>query len=206
MGRAWRVTLACGCAVAAALAGGCGSGGSTTATTSSAPAEAGPRTLVLVGDSLAVGIRSLLPALLPGWRVRIDGRGGRPLADGMAVLAGTELPSDGSAVLAISLFTNDDPAHTGALEAAARQTLRRAGARGCVVWASIARPPLDGVTVAAANRVLARLAEADPRLRLVPWAREVAAHPSLLGPDGVHPTPDGYRLRAELYAQAARSC
>jgi lysophospholipase L1-like esterase len=27
-----------------------------------------------------------------------------------------------------------------------------------------------------------------------------------MGADGVHPTPDGYRARAALYAQAIQSC
>jgi lysophospholipase L1-like esterase len=136
--------------------------------------------------------------------VRVDGRGGRPLAEGMDVLARTDL--SGAGVLAISLFTNDAPTETGALEAAVRATLARAGPRGCVVWATIVRPPLDGVSYNRANALLERLATRDRRLRLVPWARRVAAQPRLMGPDGVHPTPAGYALRAAMYARAARSC
>jgi hypothetical protein len=159
---------------------------------------------VLVGDSLAVGIESLLPSLLPGWRVSVDGRVSRPLAEGMAIVRQTSIPSDG--VLAVSLFTNDDPTHTAQLQAAVRSTLERVGSRGCVIWATIVRPPLNGVSYTAANNVLRRMAASEPRLRLVPWAEEVAARPSLVGGDGVHPTPAGYRLRAQLYARAAQSC
>jgi hypothetical protein len=54
-------------------------------------------------------------------------------------------------------------------------------------------------------RVLLRRSE-DPRLRVVPWAEQVAANPKLVGSDGVHATPAGYQLRAQLYAQAAQSC
>jgi lysophospholipase L1-like esterase len=75
-----------------------------------------------------------------------------------------------------------------------------------VIWATIVRPPVNGSTYRAANAVLARLAADDPRLRLVPWAEKGAADPNLVGADGVHPTPAGYGLRAQLYAQAARSC
>jgi hypothetical protein len=179
----------------------------TPAQTQPAPStDAGRGTLILVGDSLAVGIRSALPAQLPGWQVTVDGRVSRPLAEGMSVLAATPVPSDGSAVLAISLFTNDDPTHTSQLQAAVSRTLSRVGANGCVVWATVARPPVDGVSYDAANTLLRRLARADSRLKLVPWAEQTAAQPSLLGPDGVHPTPAGYQLRARLYAQAARSC
>jgi lysophospholipase L1-like esterase len=41
---------------------------------------------------------------------------------------------------------------------------------------------------------------------VVPWAQTVAEHPEWLGHDGVHPNDTGYRVRAQLYAQAARSC
>ena len=160
----------------------------------------------MIGDSLAVGVRALLPSLLPGWQVSVDGRVSRPLAEGVSILRGTTIPSDGSTVLAISLFTNDDPTHTAQLRAAVEQTLARVGANGCAVWATIARPAVNGVSYDAANSLLRRMAQEDTRLRLVPWAEQTAARPSLLGPDGVHPTPAGYRLRAQLYAQAAESC
>jgi hypothetical protein len=164
------------------------------------------RALVLVGDSLAVGVRSLLPTLLTGWRVKVDARTGRPLAEGMDIVAGTPLPSDGSTVLAISLFTNDDPTHARELEAAVRASLAQVGPNGCVLWATIVRPPLNGVSYEAANSLLRRLADRDERLRIVPWAEEVAARPSLLAADGVHATPQGYQARAQLYARAAQSC
>src|SRR4051812_46413803 len=100
-------------------------------TTSPAPNPGASRhALVLIGDSLAVGVQSLLPSLLPGWRVTVDGRVGRPLAEGMGIIAQTALPSDGATVLAVSLFTNDDPTHTAQLQAAVRSTLERVGSRG----------------------------------------------------------------------------
>jgi hypothetical protein len=173
---------------------------------SSTPPASAPRSLILIGDSLAVGIRPLLPALLPGWKLTIDGRVGRPLAEGMNILARTQLPSDGSTVLAISLFTNDDPTHLAALGQAVQTTLARVGPRGCVIWATIASHPVGGVTYAKANALLDQRAAQDPRLQLVPWARAVQQDPGLLGPDHVHPTPQGYQLRAELYAQAAERC
>jgi hypothetical protein len=179
---------------------------SSTATTPASPAPSGrARSLVLVGDSLAVGVRTLLAAQLPGWKVEVLGRVGRPLAEGMSVLEGLGL-SGSSPVVAISLFTNDDPTHTSALEAAARRTLDLVGARGCAIWATIARPPVNGVSYRAANAILERLAATDGRLRVVPWAEQVAANSRLLGADGVHPTPAGYELRARLYAQAAQAC
>jgi lysophospholipase L1-like esterase len=125
----------------------------------------------------------------------------------MRLLAATGLGS-APVVLAMSLFTNDDPRNTGALESAVRTSVSRAGG-GCAVWATIVRPPLGGVGYQAANDLLERLA-ADPalagRLLIVPWARQVAAHPGWLAGDGVHATPEGYRARAQMYADAARAC
>ncbi len=164
----------------------------------------GSGTLVLIGDSLAEGIEPLLPRELPGWRITSDALTSRPLAAGMGILARTRVP-DG-AVVAMSLFTNDDPSRIAALEAAVRTSVRRAGPRGCAVWATIARPPFGGRSYAAANALLLRLdAALGRRLAVVPWA-ELAGRSGWLAADRVHANPTGYRARARLYAQAARSC
>jgi hypothetical protein len=162
--------------------------------------------LLVIGDSLSVGTAPLLPVLLPEMQVRTDGLGGRPLAQGIRILSVSSLPPDGSTVLAFSLFTNDDPRHVHDLEAAVRATLAAAGPKGCVVWATIVRPPVHGVSYDAANGVLRRIAASDPRMRLVRWDEEVRAEPIILGPDGIHPTPRGYQIRAQMYAGAVRSC
>jgi hypothetical protein len=162
------------------------------------------RKLVLIGDSLGEGIEPYLPGLLPGWSVRSDSKTSRPLGTGMGILANT--PISGPTVLAFSLFTNDSPSNLGALESAVRTSLQRAGANGCAVWATIRRPPYEGVSYAAANRLLEQLAAQNPRLRVVPWADTTRANPSWLGRDGVHATSTGYRARAQMYADAARSC
>ena len=166
------------------------------------PARAGEREVLLVGDSLADEIANLLPAALPGWRVRIDAEWGRPLAEGMRILADDPAPP---AILAISLFTNDDPRNVGALEAAVRATASRPG--GCAVWATIVAPAYAGTSHAGANRLLRRLAR-DPalKLELADWARAVERDASLLSDDEVHASPAGYRARALMYARAIRAC
>lgn len=161
--------------------------------------------VVVVGDSLAVGMRGLLGPLVPGGEVSFEARTSRPLADGMAIVEETDLTTVPT-VLAVSLFTNDDPTEVDALEAAVRQTVAEVGPAGCAVWATIVRPPLNGVSYAAANRKLARLGRSIPNLRIVDWAGRVAAEPALLADDGVHATPLGYQARAALYAEAIRSC
>jgi hypothetical protein len=108
-----------------------------------------------------------------------------------------------AAVSAFSLFTNDGPTNTSALEAAVRES----ASGGCAVWATIVRPPQGGTSYKAANQVLERLAQELPgRVVVVPWAATVAANPGLVGSDGVHATTQGYQQRAQLYAQAIQSC
>jgi hypothetical protein len=166
------------------------------------PERADARDVLVVGDSLADGMASFLPGTLPGWRVRIDAEWGRPLGEGMQILAREAAPP---AILAISLFTNNDPRDVAALEAAVRATARRPG--GCAVWATIVAPPYEGVGHGAANALLRRLA-ADPQLdlELVDWARAVQRDPSLMSDDEVHASPGGYRARARMYARAIRAC
>ena len=170
---------------------------------SGSSADGAPKLLV-IGDSLAQGTESLIGGLLQGWSVATDAERGRPLAAGMAILA---RHPEKVRVIAFSLFTNDGPGDVTALEAAVRTSVARQAGQGCVVWATIVRPPVGGVSYAAANAALERLESGySGRLIVVPWAREVAANPSWLGPDGVHGTAAGYAGRAQLYADAIQSC
>jgi hypothetical protein len=175
------------------------------------PASAGipapptlPHEVLVIGDSLAVGMADALRADLPGWRVSIDAKTSRPLGVGMQILGAQPAAP---AIVAFSLFTNDDPRSTPALEAAVRATAGRPG--GCAVWATIVAPPVRGIDYGSANQLLRGLAS-DPQLALslqvVDWSAEVAASPSLIAGDGVHGTPGGYRARAQLYAEAIRAC
>jgi hypothetical protein len=160
--------------------------------------------MVLVGDSLAVGIQSPLTNALSGWSLSTNGRVSRPLAEGMGIVRGM---SERPPVLAISLFTNDAPGAVDTLRSAVRETITRQAGHGCVVWATIVRPAVGGVTYARANQALVELAAENPSvMKLVPWAQQVAAHSEWLASDGVHATPAGYSARAQMYADAARSC
>jgi hypothetical protein len=175
------------------------------ASTATAPATSPSASrLVMVGDSLSVGTKAPLASILPGWDVTTDGRTGRPLAEGMRIIRALPSPPP---ILAVSLFTNDGPTSVTALEDAVRETITMQAGHGCVIWATIVRPAVGGTTYDRANAALARLADANPTvMRLVPWARQIAAHPESLAGDGVHATPAGYTARAQLYAAAARSC
>ena len=159
---------------------------------------------LLIGDSLAVGMADALQAELPGWRVRIDAKTSRTLAEGVRILGAEREPP---AILAFSLFTNDDPRSRDALVSAIRASAARPG--GCAIWATIAAPPVKDVDYSAANQLLRSLAREPDlalSLQIVDWSAAVDESPSLVAADGVHPTPEGYRTRAQLYADAIRAC
>jgi hypothetical protein len=172
------------------------------------PANLGGRNaVVLIGDSLAVGMAPALQGLLPGRPVLVDARIGRPLDEGMAVLAATKPPK---ASFAYSLFTNDDPIRVEQLDAAVRSSVASLGPHGCAVWATIVRPKVGGRTYGAVNARLRALA-LDPslsgRLLIADWARALAGHrKQWLAKDKVHATAAGYVARAQLYANALASC
>ena len=162
--------------------------------------------LAMIGDSLAEGTAEPLRLALGGWWATTDARRSRPLADGMAVLDATPLPR-APLVLAFSLFTNDDPRNVEALDAAVRRSVSVLRPGGCAIWATIVRPKVAGVSYRAANdRLKALELELGPRLKVVDWNAAVRRNRGWIRDDGVHATPDGYRARAELYAQAARAC
>jgi hypothetical protein len=163
------------------------------------PAAAGASVLV-VGDSMEVGSAPYLRAALPG--VRVDAEVGRPSSEGVRVLAARLLPADD--VVVFPLGTNDSPASPDALAADLSAAARLAGDR-CMVVATIARPPVRGVSVAGLNRVVQAFA-ARTGAQVADWRAAVGAFPSLVGRDGVHAVGDGYALRASLIAEAVDTC
>jgi len=172
------------------------------------PAPGGQTQLYVIGDSLTAGMQYMLPPQLPGWGVGTWGRGGRPLAEGMDILARTMIPPDGSIILGLALGTNDPPWDGAALRAAIDESLRRVGPRGCVISATIVRPARAyDMSYDAENAMLRRLALRNHRLLLVDWARSLREHPIPLDKTGVHPkTPGGWARRARMFASAARRC
>jgi hypothetical protein len=162
--------------------------------------------LALIGDSLAQGTAPFLPALLPDWRVTVDAARSRFLLEGIAIRETMRKPAKRPVVLAFSLFTNDHPSRASELAYWARQSLAGLPRGSCAIWSTIARPRVDGVSYAEANRLLEQAAAEEPRLLVVPWARAVRDHPRWLRRDRVHATEEGYRARAEMYAALARTC
>jgi hypothetical protein len=170
--------------------------------TAAAPA-AMARSVLHVGDSLAVGSDPPLRALLPGWSFHTDALKSRPSSIGVAIIDRRQsLPS----ALVVELGTNDSPDASGVFAARVRHVLALAGPNRCVVWVNVHRPPYNGISYTAFNRVLARQAAASPNLAVVDWDKLVSSGQAAVAPDGVHATPAGYRVRAEAIAQALKGC
>ena len=130
--------------------------------------------------------------------MQVDARIGRTLAEGMR--GSRRRRAADPTVYAFSLFTNDEPGDAALLET--RPHERRAWLHGV---GDDRGPPRRGAGYAAANRRLRALASSG-EVRIVPWAEQVRAHPEWLAGDRVHATPNGYKERAELFADAIRRC
>jgi lysophospholipase L1-like esterase len=164
--------------------------------------SAHPSALV-IGDSLTVGVEPDLAALLRGWKLRVDGRTGRPTSEAARIVASTALPDR----VAFLLGTNDPP-DGNALLRELDAILRRLPPHGCLVTATIARPATSGAGYEVANAKLRALARADARVRLIDWSHMTQTHPRWLAadPEHVHPSAAGYEARARALASALRSC
>jgi GDSL-like Lipase/Acylhydrolase family len=169
-----------------------------------ASADALSRRLLVNGDSLAEGTKAYLPAELRRWRVTQSTAVSRHAFEGADVLRayGRSLPR----VIHVSLGTNDDPNQTGAFRDAVREVMNVAGARRCVVWTNIRRPPVAGASYAGYNQVLAQESSRRENLRVVNWVRMVREHPEWLASDGVHVNAAGYQARAKAIARSVRRC
>ena len=162
--------------------------------------QAPPDGTLVIGDSLEVGSGPYLRGALPG--VRVDAEKGRTSSQGVRVLASRLTPSD--QVIVFPLGTNDSPSNPGALAADLAAVRQLAGDR-CIVVATIARPPVGGVSVAGLNRVVEQFA-GQTGAQVADWHTVVRSIPSVLGRDGVHATGEGYSLRASLLAEAVQGC
>ena len=169
-----------------------------------APVAAAAQRVLYVGDSLGVGTTpGLARELGRSAIVQGNSRVGRPSPEGLQVLEQLFSPSDD--VVVFDLGTNDDPANPGLL-ASDLAAARRVAVGACMVVATMNRPPLNGYSVAGLNRAAEQFAARAPNVQLVDWHGYAQSDPSLLGPDHVHPTPQGYADRAQLFAQAVSSC
>ena len=156
--------------------------------------------MLVVGDSLEVGSGPYLRTAVPG--ATVDAEKGRTSSEGVRVLGSLLDPS--VEVIVFPLGTNDSPSNAGGLAANLAAVRQLAGDR-CVVVASLSRPPVGGVSVAALNQVVEQFA-AEGNAQVADWRTVVRSIPSLLGGDRVHATGEGYSLRATLLAESVHAC
>ena len=172
----------------------------------------GPRTMIVIGDSLAVGMAPVAPGRLPGWDVPVDGRIGRPLAEGMrsstrrSCPRGARQPRD-PRLQPVHQRLSAQRSSRSSPPSASRWPAWRA--HGCAIWATIARPPLRRGQLQGGQRPPARAGERPAlagRLLLVPVeGANTTAHPAWLARHDVHATPEGYARAARgMYADGRR--
>lgn len=167
-----------------------------------AAASAAPVHVLVVGDSLAAGMRHILPDVMPSSRVTFHARSGQGTPWGMMHLRWALQYDDARPdVIFVSLGTNDGP-NPRVFRSRIRRFMRDAGP-ACVIWSTIVRPPRKGPYYQLNDELFA----ADRRYRrlhLIRWDRAIVAGRATL-PDTVHPDQAGYLLRARMYAHAART-
>lgn len=156
--------------------------------------------VLLIGDSLTVGVKKYFTDALAGQPVEVDATGGIPLKEGMRRYNARK---DKPRVVEMALFTNNSSKQINELRSSIQQTINDARARGGrVVWATIVRPGDYG----AVNQMIREMAARNRDVMgLVDWRAMIDQHPEWLTKDGVHANAAGYRARAQAFADAARS-
>jgi peptidoglycan/LPS O-acetylase OafA/YrhL len=168
----------------------------TTTTTPPPPAPAGPA--VAVGESVLLGAGGAVQrALGPG--TVVDAEIGRQPDDVLDALEGLRRAGrlDGVDTVVVQMGSNG---LVGGREIDRLASLVAGVRRVVVITVRVDRPWQDP-----SNAAFRDAAGRHPWLRLADWNALASAHPELLGPDGVHPTPDGVRQYADLVGWAART-
>ncbi len=165
--------------------------------TSMLPPQDEPTRVLVIGDSLTVGISPFWPSNGDKLRVDIDAANGRPLHNANAIVKQNVERTD---AYVMALGTNDCMGNPGEDEI-----------RNLIIASlntSEAKPVIlltlgeNGVIRDCAKRfnaVAKRLAASIPSLELGDWQAIILNHPEWYGEtgDGIHLTLDGYKARAE---------
>ncbi len=163
------------------------------------------RTVYVDGDSIAYGTDIFLPRYLRGWAIRSAVDVSRHTYQGATAIEALEQEHALPYVVLVNLGTNDDPRAVHQFRSWVLRVVRAAGPERCVVWATIVRPPYAGVSYDGLNRVLFGTAARNRSFHVFDWRGLARAHPGWFGSDGVHPSMQGYRVRAQRLATFVRS-
>lgn len=168
-----------------------------------AVARADPNQVLIVGDSIAVGLQPFLVEMITDREVTFDAKSGRTTPQGLRALR-FELERYAPQAVVLNLGTNDG-ANPDVFAERVAKALRDVPRSTCVVWPAIVRAPRKGA-YKQLNRVLRDAARRDHRLTVLNYDRMVAKGSVPLR-DGVHPTPEGYRFLSWVTAAAVqRGC
>jgi hypothetical protein len=142
-----------------------------------------------------VASAAALETAMPG--IYIDAQVGRPMVTGLTVIQ--DLAASGLLrhYVVVGLGTN------GPVSAAQIRELRRLiGPHRDLILINTFGPMTWESEV---NTVLNSAARRYARVRLANWHQAIAKHPSLLWPDGIHPTPSGAKVYARVVLAAIRA-
>jgi len=167
-------------------------------------AGTGAVSLYVDGDSIAYGTDLFLPRFLRGWTIRSAVDVSRHTYEGVASIEALEREGALPYVVVVNLGTNDDPRAVTQFGSYVRRVERAAGPERCVIWATIIRPPYAGVSYDRLNGVLMRSAARSQSFHVFDWRGLAHGHPAWFGSDGVHPSIQGYRIRAASLASFIR--
>lgn len=213
--RAWKV-----CAVAAAFGAvavtGCSAGSPTDASSpaTGAPSASsvvvtatvapfGPRSIIIIGDSISVGSEDEYHDEMPLDDVEVVATSGIRLRGQRKEI--TKAVAARPDVLVIELGTNDAPMGEPKFLDEIDAVLTETSTLPCVRWVTVYAPKLED-EVKAINDHLREAAETHPNLELVDWFQMVQDDPDLLSEDGLHPNDAGQRALAKAVATATATC
>jgi lysophospholipase L1-like esterase len=170
-----------------------------------ADAKSAVRTIYVDGDSIAYGTDLFLPDYLRGWTIHSAVDVSRHTYQGVASIEALEQAGGLPYVVLVNLGTNDDPRTVRLFHSYVQRVVRAAGPERCVIWATIIRPPYGGASYDGLNNVLLRTAAHTDSFHVFDWRTLARTHPAWFGTDGVHPSIQGYRVRAQRLATFIRS-
>ena len=163
------------------------------------------RSLYVDGDSIAYGTDLFLPRYLHGWTIRSAVDVSRHTYQGVASIEALRQEGALPYVIVVNLGTNDDPRAVSQFRSYVQRVVQAAGPERCVIWATIVRPPYAGVSYGDLNGVLMRAAARSQSFHVFDWRSLARGHPAWFGSDGVHPSIQGYRVRAARLATFIRA-
>jgi hypothetical protein len=164
---------------------------------------AGNGSVLVVGDSLEELTSPYLERYLHGVPVTVNAVGGSNTFEIFDLFQESYDPSQ--SVIVFDGGTNDNPNYPQILAENLQKVAATVGDR-CIVVPTIHGYTVEGTNNDGKNRVVSEFAASRPGTQVPDWAGAIAGDPAVLQSDGLHPTPEGADLRAQLIAQGVLAC